>query len=240
MNYLVLGASVLVVSASAAIAQDADLPDCESYLDTMYQAEKTYVCEQFGACSQEEQAARYAHIKECKLVDERKPLTLAQMLELKKKSAPVAVSPKPQLTSASPAPAAGRRAAPRIMAGAVAVPEAFRADGSLVVTFALNSARLTDESQSSIDRWVKLSRGPGDENLAILIAGHTDSRGAEAYNLDLSQQRAEAVKAAFAERGIPVETMEARGFGSSEPLDGYKGTHGLNRRVHVSVKKPAK
>lgn len=53
----------------------------------------------------------------------------------------------------------------------------------------------------------------------IEIAGHTDSRGDEAYNQDLSQRRAEAVKAYLVSRGVSADQLQAVGYGETRPLD---------------------
>ena len=71
----------------------------------------------------------------------------------------------------------------------------------------------------------------------IEIAGHTDSRGADAYNLDLSKRRANAVYNYFTANGIEQSRVIAVGFGESKPVDTNETTEGRknNRRVEFKV-----
>ncbi|MDP2343191.1 MAG: OmpA family protein [Deltaproteobacteria bacterium] len=65
------------------------------------------------------------------------------------------------------------------------------------------------------------------------VEGHTDSDGNDLYNLELSQLRADSVKLKLIEFGVPVETLEARGYGESRPVGNNKKPAGReqNRRV---------
>lgn len=74
------------------------------------------------------------------------------------------------------------------------------------------------------------------------VRGHTDSKGEDAYNQQLSERRAQAVQAALRERGT-TQQMDARGFGEREPvapneLEGSDNPSGrqLNRRVEIFVR----
>lgn len=69
----------------------------------------------------------------------------------------------------------------------------------------------------------------------IALTGHTDSSGPEPGNLELSQQRAEAVRQALVERGIPADGLRTRGVGSSEPVKGLDPSDPANRRIEFSV-----
>ncbi|WP_321489181.1 OmpA family protein [uncultured Hyphomonas sp.] len=53
----------------------------------------------------------------------------------------------------------------------------------------------------------------------IEIAEHTDSRGSDSYNLQLSRQRAEAIRAYMIERGVDEAVLTAKGYGESQPVD---------------------
>ncbi len=70
----------------------------------------------------------------------------------------------------------------------------------------------------------------------ISVTGHTDSRGSEAYNQALSEQRAETVAAQIAAR-YPDARMEVSGMGESAPIAPNFTAEGrqLNRRVEVEV-----
>ena len=99
----------------------------------------------------------------------------------------------------------------------------------------------TGPSESAIDR---ASQQLLDEVAAALrpclgsiiaITGHTDSSGTEPGNLALSRERAEAVRQALIARGIPGDGLRARGFGSSEPVEGLAPADPANRRIEFSV-----
>ena len=53
----------------------------------------------------------------------------------------------------------------------------------------------------------------------VEVAGHTDSKGSDAYNERLSQQRADAVKNYLLDQGVEPETLLAVGYGETKPLD---------------------
>jgi MYXO-CTERM domain-containing protein len=71
----------------------------------------------------------------------------------------------------------------------------------------------------------------------VTIGGHTDSRGAEDYNLELSQQRADSVRAYLLQRNIDAARLESVGFGETRPVDDNATRAGriLNRRVEFIV-----
>ncbi len=69
----------------------------------------------------------------------------------------------------------------------------------------------------------------------IAITGHTDATGPEPGNIALSQERAEAVQAALAARGIPADGLRAMGVGSQEPVEGLDPRDPANRRINFSV-----
>jgi outer membrane protein OmpA-like peptidoglycan-associated protein len=79
-----------------------------------------------------------------------------------------------------------------------------------------------------------LKEHPG---LRLEISGHTDDRGAAAYNDDLSRRRAEAVKKYLTDKGIDASRLSTRGAGSSEPIDSNKTYTGRakNRRIEFKV-----
>jgi OOP family OmpA-OmpF porin len=101
------------------------------------------------------------------------------------------------------------------------------------VTFDFDSANLTPASLMLLDSVADiLVKRPA---FNIEVRGHTDSRGADAYNLKLSQQRAESVRNYLIEKGTPADRLTAVGFGEAEPIadnDTEEG-RGLNRRVSL-------
>lgn len=69
----------------------------------------------------------------------------------------------------------------------------------------------------------------------IAITGHTDNSGPEPGNLQLSKDRANAVRAALINRGIPADGLRAVGVGSSQPVEGLAEADPANRRIEFSV-----
>lgn len=96
--------------------------------------------------------------------------------------------------------------------------------------FDTNSASLKPGAYSEIDRVAKvLNQYP---QTTIQVAGHTDSRGSEQYNMELSQRRADAVKNALVQRGIDPMRMQSYGYGESQPIS---SSDAMNRRVEIII-----
>ncbi|GIL23407.1 MAG: hypothetical protein BroJett042_19200 [Bacteroidota bacterium] len=75
--------------------------------------------------------------------------------------------------------------------------------------------------------------------VSIEIAGHTDSRGSDTYNQNLSQGRSQAVVDYLVSQGIESYRLEAHGYGESRPIDTNNTEEGManNRRVEFTVLK---
>lgn len=103
------------------------------------------------------------------------------------------------------------------------------------ISFEFNSAVLTAAARQSLARVADGLRG--QPSMELVIEGHTDSVGADAYNLKLSQQRANAARKYLIEEGISATRLSARGAGESKPIASNKTKDGraLNRRVEFSV-----
>lgn len=103
------------------------------------------------------------------------------------------------------------------------------------VTFEVNSARLTPDSQVVLNGVATdLKKYP---RLKIELQGHTDSSGSDQYNLKLSQQRADSVRIYLMDQGVPGGQLAAKGYGESQPIEDNKTEAGrsLNRRVVMFV-----
>ncbi|MBN2364679.1 MAG: OmpA family protein [Calditrichaeota bacterium] len=75
-------------------------------------------------------------------------------------------------------------------------------------------------------------------NKKYMITGHTDSQGNDAYNLNLSENRAEAVRAYLeANMNIPPQQFESIGYGESKPIASNDTPEGrrMNRRIDVII-----
>lgn len=110
------------------------------------------------------------------------------------------------------------------------------------VLFDTNSAELREEADEQLATAAEtlLEDCPASK---IVVVGHTDSRGTEQYNLDLSLQRAQAVIDWMVQFGIDRSTFEAQGAGESDLLEQDVGSDGTfdenagarNRRVEFRV-----
>jgi len=69
----------------------------------------------------------------------------------------------------------------------------------------------------------------------VLIEGFTDSTGSAAHNLDLSQRRAESVRAALIGMGVDASRVATKGYGEAYPVaaNDTSGDRQLNRRVEI-------
>ena len=77
----------------------------------------------------------------------------------------------------------------------------------------------------------------GYPTLALAIEGNTDSLGGDAYNQQLSENRAGSVRDYLGQQGIPAASMTARGFGKTQPVasNDTVGGRQQNRRVELVV-----
>lgn len=103
------------------------------------------------------------------------------------------------------------------------------------ITFDYNSWELNEDAKREIDRIYKLLKE--NPSVIIEIAGHTDDRGSAAYNLTLSQKRANAVKEYLLQKGMPPNRFVTKGYGESQPIADNKTEEGRakNRRFELIV-----
>ncbi|TYB90631.1 OmpA family protein [Oceaniovalibus sp. ACAM 378] len=75
-------------------------------------------------------------------------------------------------------------------------------------------------------------------NSVVEVQGHTDNTGASAYNLDLSQRRAQAVTAILASNGVSSSRLRAIGYGEDRPVASNlsASTRAQNRRVDIVIR----
>lgn len=71
----------------------------------------------------------------------------------------------------------------------------------------------------------------------IEVAGHTDTRGDDAANMRLSEQRANTVVQALAAKNVPVSRMVAKGYGETKPAQAGESAaaNQANRRIEFAV-----
>ncbi len=102
--------------------------------------------------------------------------------------------------------------------------------------FATDSATLSGSLMGDLGAVAQsLIRYP---NSQIQIVGHTDSTGAAAYNLDLSQRRANSVAAVLRNNGVPSGRISAVGRGEDVPVASNLTPEGRaqNRRVEIYIR----
>lgn len=122
----------------------------------------------------------------------------------------------------------------RIAEGGKKLYDRVMADGKFVtrgILFDVNKATLKPSSMGVINEVAKMMQEHPE--LKFSIEGHTDSDGEEAHNLQLSEQRAAAVKEALANSGVDSSRLEVKGMGEGVPVSDNATPEGKanNRRV---------
>jgi len=102
---------------------------------------------------------------------------------------------------------------------------------SLPVQFAFDSADILPAARTQLDalaKGIKLM-APGS---IVTVEGHTDATGSPAYNLELSRNRARAVRDYLVrEHGIDAARLKTVGYGPSQPIEDTDPYAAINRRV---------
>lgn len=103
------------------------------------------------------------------------------------------------------------------------------------VNFDFNASTLTSTAKANLDKLVIVLNNNVDTN--INMYGFTDSKGADDYNLKLSQRRADAVKSYFVSKGIASSRLFAEGMGEANPVASNDTDAGRaqNRRVEFAI-----
>jgi outer membrane protein OmpA-like peptidoglycan-associated protein len=103
------------------------------------------------------------------------------------------------------------------------------------INFEFDSATLTAGSKAELD---KIAVGmKGQPTMGLIIEGHTDATGSDAYNMKLSKERAAAARTYLIGQGISGSRLEATGYGETKPIASNKTKEGRaeNRRVEFKV-----
>jgi len=114
------------------------------------------------------------------------------------------------------------------------------ADGKLelldIVYFRTNESDILPQSFNLLNNAARVL-GAHSEITRIEVQGHTDSTGGGAYNLGLSQRRADAVRLYLIEKGIAGDRLTAKGYGKAQPIATNSTTQGrsANRRVEFKL-----
>jgi outer membrane protein OmpA-like peptidoglycan-associated protein len=104
----------------------------------------------------------------------------------------------------------------------------------LEITFDYNSADISAKSLSAVQALGKALSNPDLRGSTFVVAGHTDAAGAESYNQELSERRADSIKRYLVEKyGIAGTDLVTVGYGKSKLKDPSVPTAEVNRRVQV-------
>jgi outer membrane protein OmpA-like peptidoglycan-associated protein len=103
------------------------------------------------------------------------------------------------------------------------------------VLFAFDKSNLSEDAKTNLNKLVTVLNNYADTN--IEVQGHTDSKGSEAYNQTLSEQRANAVSGYLANKGITSSRITIKGFGETLPKYDNESAAGRtqNRRVEFLI-----
>ncbi|MCB9674026.1 MAG: OmpA family protein [Alphaproteobacteria bacterium] len=107
-----------------------------------------------------------------------------------------------------------------------------------VVLFDFDAATLRADAAPLLDE-VANTLLSNPEIIRVEVQGHSDNVGNLAYNLTLSQRRAESVKRALVDRGVAPEKLAARGYGAQRPVatNDSEAGRAANRRVEFEIRK---
>jgi outer membrane protein OmpA-like peptidoglycan-associated protein len=104
----------------------------------------------------------------------------------------------------------------------------------LEIQFDYNSADISSTSLPSVQALGEALSNPNLRGSTIVVAGHTDAIGGEAYNQDLSERRADSIKHYLTEKyGINGTDLVTVGYGKTKPKDPSAPMDPINRRVQV-------
>jgi OOP family OmpA-OmpF porin len=146
----------------------------------------------------------------------------------------------------TPAPAAATEPAPvpaPVAAAEPCTPNVETIEIQSEALFDFDKAVIRGKSNQALDEVIAKMKDHGDVEF-VLVTGHTDRIGSDAYNQKLSERRANAVRKYLSTHGIDGARIKSQGKGESEPVvdcKGVKGTKNLieclapNRRVIVDA-----
>jgi outer membrane protein OmpA-like peptidoglycan-associated protein/tetratricopeptide (TPR) repeat protein len=108
------------------------------------------------------------------------------------------------------------------------------------IYFEYNKSNITAEGAFELDKLVQVMQN--NPNMVILAKSHTDSRGSDTYNMNLSDRRAKSTVQYIISKGISKDRISGKGMGESEPKEDCKENcseeqHALNRRSEFLIVK---
>jgi outer membrane protein OmpA-like peptidoglycan-associated protein len=109
-----------------------------------------------------------------------------------------------------------------------------RPSQDLEIYFDYNSAAITPEAEPQLNELGLALRNARLQDAVMLLSGHTDARGSDYYNQELSERRAEAVRTYLVEKfHIPLEGLTTAGFGKRQLKNTNDPSAAENRRVQI-------
>ena len=108
------------------------------------------------------------------------------------------------------------------------------------INFEYNKSNITQEGAFELDKLVQVMKN--NENIVIMAKAHTDNRGSDKYNMDLSDRRAKSTVQYVISKGIDKSRITGNGYGESEPKIDCKEActeeeHAQNRRSEFLIVK---
>jgi peptidoglycan-associated lipoprotein len=145
-------------------------------------------------------------------------------------------TPAPAPPAAAPAPPPPAPApAPTNNDDAMRARDAARASLTAPIYFDYDSDALTDADRAALDAKVGILNA--SNGVKIRVAGHTDERGSDEYNLALGQRRAAAAKRYLTQHGVADAVIEIISYGEEHPaVDGHdEAAWSKNRRDEFEI-----
>jgi outer membrane protein OmpA-like peptidoglycan-associated protein/tetratricopeptide (TPR) repeat protein len=108
------------------------------------------------------------------------------------------------------------------------------------IYFEFNKSNITQEGAFELDKLVQVMKA--NDKLVIFAKSHTDNRGSDVYNMNLSERRAKSTVQYVLSKGIAASRISGKGFGESEPKADCKENcteeeHAQNRRSEFLIVK---
>jgi len=107
------------------------------------------------------------------------------------------------------------------------------------IFFEYNKSNITKEGAFELDKLVQVMKN--NTNMIIVVKSHTDNRGSDQFNMNLSERRAKATVQYVISKGISKDRISGKGYGESEPKEACESCteeqHAKNRRSEFIIVK---
>lgn len=108
------------------------------------------------------------------------------------------------------------------------------------IFFEYNKSNITQEGAFELDKLVQVMKN--NDKLVIMVKAHTDNRGSDSYNMNLSDRRAKSTVQYIISKGVSSKNISGKGYGESEPKVNCGETcteeqHAENRRSEFLIVK---